>query len=130
MKPTDFAYYLTDFLSRYLPGTVGLSSNTIMSYRDTFSLFLKFCSEQKKISPEKLSLEHLNRKLTEDYLLWLEKTRKCKASTRNVRLAALHSFCNTCSWNFLIISTRLNKSFRFLSREQRKFLFNMSRSMQ
>jgi site-specific recombinase XerD len=100
MKPTDFAYYLTDFLSRYLPGTVGLSSNTIMSYRDTFSLFLKFCSERKKISPEKLSLEHLNRKLTEDYLLWLEKTRKCKASTRNVRLAALHSFCEYLQLEF------------------------------
>jgi integrase/recombinase XerD len=93
MKPTDFAYYLTNFLSKYLPGTVGSSSNTIMSYRDTFSVFLEFCSEQKRIKPEKFSLDDLNRKLVEEYLEWLEKSRKCLASTRNVRLAAVHSFC-------------------------------------
>jgi site-specific recombinase XerD len=100
MKPTDFAYYLTDFLSKYLPGTAGLSSNTIMSYRDTFSVFLEFCSEQKKIKPEKFSLDNLNRKLVEEYLEWLEKTRKCIASTRNVRLAAIHSFCRYLQMEF------------------------------
>ena len=100
MKPTDFAYYLTDFLSKYLPGTVGLSPNTIMSYRDTFSVFLEFCSEHKKIKPEKFSLANLNRKLVEEYLEWLEKTRRCIASTRNVRLAAFHSFCRYLQMEF------------------------------
>lgn len=93
MKPTDFACYLTDFLSKYLPGTAGLSPNTIMSYRDAFSLFLEFCSDNKKIKPEKLSLKDLNRKLVEEYLDWLENDRNCITSTRNVRLAAFHSFC-------------------------------------
>lgn len=93
MKSTDFAYYLTDFLSRYLPGTIGLSPNTIMSYRDTFKVFLEFCSENKKIKPEKFSLDKLNRNLVEEYLMWLEKKRKCIVSTRNVRLSAFHSFC-------------------------------------
>jgi integrase/recombinase XerD len=93
MKPTDFAYYLSDFLSKYLPGTVGLRPNTIMSYRDNFSIFLEFCSKHKGIKTEKFSLNHLNRKLVEEYLQWLEKTRCCIASTRNVRLAAFHSFC-------------------------------------
>ena len=41
MKPTDFAYYLTDYLSKYLPCTVGLCMNTIMSYRDTLCPFGK-----------------------------------------------------------------------------------------
>jgi len=100
MKPTDFAYYLTDFLSKYLPGTVGLSPNTIMSYRDTFSVFLEFCSTHKKIKPEKFSLDNLNRKLVEEYLEWLEKTRKCIASTRNVRLGAFHSFCRYLQMEF------------------------------
>ena len=93
MKPTNFAYYLTQFLSHYLPGVAGLSSNTIMSYRDTFSLLLIFCLEKKKIKPEKVSLNNLNRKLIEDYLQWLEVNRHCIASTRNVRLAAFHAFC-------------------------------------
>lgn len=100
MKPTDFAYYLTNFLSKYLPGTIGLSPNTIMSYRDTFSLFLDFCSVQKKIKPEKFSLNDLNRKLVEDYLAWLEKCRKCIVSTRNVRLSAFHSFCRYLQMEF------------------------------
>jgi integrase/recombinase XerD len=100
MKPTDFAYYLTDFLSKHLPGTVGLSPNTIMSYRDTFSVFLEFCSEHKKITPEKLSLSNLNRKLVEEYLEWLEKSRKCIAATRNVRLSAFHSFCRYLQMEF------------------------------
>src|ERR1039458_7411312 len=100
MKPTDFAYYLTDFLSKYLPGTIGLSPNTIMSYRDTFSVFLKFCSEQKKIKPEKFSLDNLDRKLIEEYLGWLEQSRFCIASTRNVRLAAFHSFCRYLQQEF------------------------------
>jgi integrase/recombinase XerD len=100
MKPTDFAYYLSNFLSKYLPGIAGLSSNTIMSYRDTFSLFLDFCSDSKKIKPEKFSLNNLNRKLVEEYLEWLEKTRNCIASTRNVRLAAFHSFCRYLQMEF------------------------------
>ena len=28
MKPTNIAYYLTAFLSKYHPSTLGLSSNT------------------------------------------------------------------------------------------------------
>jgi site-specific recombinase XerD len=100
MKPTDFAYYLTEFLSKHLPGTVGLSPNTIMSYRDTFSIFLEFCSKHKKTAPEKFSLNNLYRKLIEEYLQWLEKTRNCIASTRNVRLAAFHSFCRYLQMEF------------------------------
>lgn len=100
MKPTDFGYYLTGFLSKHLPGTVGLSPNTIISYRDTFSLFLEFCSAHKEIAPEKVSLNHLNRKLVEEYLQWLEEARKCIASTRNVRLAAFHSFCQYLQMEF------------------------------
>ncbi len=100
MKPTNFAYYLTSFLSKYLPGIAGLSSNTIMSYRDTYSLFLDFCSTRKKIKPEKFSLDNLNGKLVEEYLEWLEKTRNCTASTRNVRLAAFHSFCRYLQTEF------------------------------
>jgi hypothetical protein len=40
MKPTDFAKSLTDFLSKYLPGKRGMSTNTIHSYKTTFILFI------------------------------------------------------------------------------------------
>ncbi|HZK85542.1 MAG TPA: site-specific integrase [Desulfosporosinus sp.] len=92
MKPTDFAYYLTDYLSKYLPNIAGLSMNTIMSYRDTFSLLLAFCNTKKKLPPEKITLTHINKELIEEYLGWLETDRRCAVSTRNVRLAAIHAF--------------------------------------
>jgi hypothetical protein len=34
MKPADFAYYSANFRSKFLPGTMGLNINTIMSYLD------------------------------------------------------------------------------------------------
>lgn len=53
MKPTDFSYYLTGFLTKYLPNELGASCNTIASYRDTFMLFLIYMRDAQKISAEK-----------------------------------------------------------------------------
>jgi site-specific recombinase XerD len=92
MKPTDFAYYLTTYLSKYLPGKAGISRNTILSYRDTFSLFLRFCSEDKSMAIEKITLNTLTKDLIDEFLTWLEKQRGCTVSTRNQRLSAIHSF--------------------------------------
>lgn len=92
MKPTDFAYSLTLYLSKYLPGEVGASSNTIQSYRDTFSILIKYCAAEKNIPAEKLTLNQLNKKLIKDFLNWIETERKCSVSTRNQRLAAIHAF--------------------------------------
>ena len=92
MKPTDFAYYLSEYLSKYLPGQLGLSSNTIKSYRDTFILLLQFFTEKKGVKPEKLTLKHIDVPAIEEFLLWIEKERKCSISTRNQRLAAIHAF--------------------------------------
>jgi len=92
MKPTDFAYSLTTYLSKYLPGEVGASSNTIQSYRDTFSILIRYCSAEKNIPAEKLTLDQLDRKTIEDFLNWVEVERRCSASTRNQRLSAIHAF--------------------------------------
>jgi len=90
--PTDFAFHLTGFLGSYLPGHIGASTNTVKSYRDTFTLFIKYCQDEQNIPAERLQLKHCTRKLIEDFLLWLESARGCSTSTRNQRLAALHSF--------------------------------------
>jgi len=92
MKPTDFAYHMTRFFSQHLPGRKGASKNTIASYRDSFYLFIIFMSEAKGIKAEKLQLKDFTQKNVEDFLNWLENDRGCTTSTRNVRLAALHSF--------------------------------------
>jgi site-specific recombinase XerD len=92
MKPTDFSYHLTGYLAKYLPGRMGVSGNTIKSYRDTFSLLLRFCSEVKKIPVEKVSIDTLEKNLIEEFLTWLETERRCSVATRNQRLAAIHAF--------------------------------------
>ncbi len=92
MKPTDFAYHLTTYLSKYLPGRAGTSHNTICSYRDTFSLLLRYCSEEKAMAIEKVKLGTLQKNLIDEFLTWLETHRGCLVSTRNQRLAAIHAF--------------------------------------
>ena len=92
MKPSNFAYYITEYFSKYLPGQVGASPNTIKSYRDTFSLFLKFVKSENDIPIDKINLETCTKKLVEDFLNWLENERKNSISTRNQRLSALQAF--------------------------------------
>ncbi len=92
MKPTDFAKYLTEYFTNYLPLQKNASINTIHSYRDTFKLLLRYCSEEKNITPEKITLEKLDKLLFLDFLEWLEFEKNNSISTRNLRLAAVHSF--------------------------------------
>ncbi len=92
MNPTNFAKYLTDFLSTYLSGQRNVSKNTIYAYRDTFKLLLKYCQEVKCIAIERISMDLLTTALIKDFLNWLEYERKCSISTRNQRLASIHSF--------------------------------------
>jgi len=92
MKPTDFSKNLTNFLSKYLPGERGMSLNTISSYKYTFILFISFMEQQKKISISKIELKNITKETVVEFLEWLQSNRKCSTATRNVRLAALHSF--------------------------------------
>jgi site-specific recombinase XerD len=91
-KPTNFAVSLDKFFTVYLPGHRNLSSNTIRSYADTFSLFVDYCDEQLNIPPEKLTLDRIKMESVESFMSWLETERGNAPSTRRQRLAALHSF--------------------------------------
>ena len=92
MKPTDFAYYLTNFLSKYLPGVKGYSVNTVSAYRDAFKLLLLFARKEENIKEQKLKLSLIDRDFIIRFLLWIENERGCASITRNHRLAAIHAF--------------------------------------
>jgi site-specific recombinase XerD len=92
MKPTDFAYYLTKFLTNYLPGELGTSMNTVASYRDSFSLFLIYLRDHESVSVEDLELKDIKKEHVQRFLEWIEKERNCSVSTRNARLAGTHSY--------------------------------------
>jgi integrase/recombinase XerD len=68
------------------------SPHTIASYRDTFRLLLEFVSLRLKKAPSALSLDDLDAPLIGAFLDHLERERGISARTRNVRLAAIHSF--------------------------------------
>lgn len=92
MKPTDFAKYLTEFLSVYLPSQKNVSKNTVYSYRDTFKLLITYCQEIHNIPVERITISLLSSEWIVGFLQWLETDRRCSISTRNQRLAAIHSF--------------------------------------
>jgi integrase/recombinase XerD len=92
MKTTDFAKYLSTFLSTYMPGVRNVSTNTIRSYRDTYRLLLMYCKNHLGVPVERISLAILTDKVVLGFLDWLEEQRRCSLSTRNQRLAALHAF--------------------------------------
>lgn len=93
MKTTDFAECLTKYLSVYLPGQRGISSNTITSYVYTFRLLMIYYRDNLKYNPEKLTLKQFDSNLIMGFLDWLERTRNNSVATRNQRLAAIHAFC-------------------------------------
>ena len=92
MKPADFSKYISDFLCKYLPNERGAKRNTIMSYRDTFVMLAEFIRDEKNIKVEKLTLNKITKETIVEFLNWIQSTRKCSTSTRNTRLAAIHSF--------------------------------------
>lgn len=92
MKPTDFAKHLTEFLSVYLPSQKNVSKNTVYSYRDTFKLLITYCQDIHNIPAERITVSLLSCEWIVGFLQWLETERRCSISTRNQRLAAIHSF--------------------------------------
>ena len=85
------AICISSYLTKHLAGTRNLSSNTIKSYRDTFCLLLLFMKEMNK-KIDRICLVDIDADLVIRFLDWLEVNRGNSASTRNVRLAAIHAF--------------------------------------
>ena len=92
MKTTDFAKHLTDFLGRYLMSECGYSVNTVKTYSYTFTLFIEYMENEELVRPGNLTLNEITKERIIRFLSWLQKERKCSASTRNARLGAMHSF--------------------------------------
>ena len=68
------------------------SPNTIASQRDTFRLLLGFAQRSLHKSPSALAIEDFDAPFIGRFLDYLEKDRRNSPRSRNVRLAAIHSF--------------------------------------
>jgi len=86
--PTLLQAYFTDRLLRQRQA----SPNTVASHRDTFRLLLGFAQRSLKKGPSQLAIDDLSPSFIGSFLDHLEKERGNTARSRNVRLAAIHSF--------------------------------------
>lgn len=92
MTAPTFGSIVYSFFLDYLPQQKGLCPGSIRSYRDTLRLFLTFASAQTKHGVSELRFEDVGFERVLDFLRELEHTRGNSISTRNQRLAALHTF--------------------------------------
>jgi site-specific recombinase XerD len=93
MNPNENLLSLFEaFFSEYLISQMGASSHTMASYGNTFQLLLRYAAKCLKKSPSAIVLQDLKAKFVTKFLDDLEQNRKISARSRNVSLAAIHSF--------------------------------------
>lgn len=90
-KTTSLAIALQAFFHNYLPQLKGVSRHTTYSYRDSLKLLLLFLARDKG-SVDLLGFDDINVPKIIAFLDHLETERGNGIGTRNIRLAAVHSF--------------------------------------
>ncbi len=86
-----FARPIKRFLSHYLPVQKGVSTNTVLAYRDTIKLLVCYAADTLRKPADRLLVDDIAENVVVDFLDHLEQNRGCCARTRNVRLAAIRS---------------------------------------
>ena len=86
---SDLAPLLEGFFSDRLLRQRQASRNTMIAYRDTFKLLLRFAQERTAREPARLSVADLDAPMVTDFLDHLQSSRGNVTSTRNARLAAV-----------------------------------------
>ena len=92
MTTTTFPGLLHAFFHDWLAQQRNVSHHTVLSYRDSWRLFLRFVAARKTKSVAKLGLLDLTGVEVLAFLQHTEQERKTSIGTRNCRLAALRSF--------------------------------------
>jgi integrase/recombinase XerD len=89
---SSFPAVLESFFTDRLMRQRQASPYTIASYRDSFRLLLEYAQRRLGKTPSDLTLPDLDTPLLGAFLEHLENQRDNSARSRNVRLAAIHSF--------------------------------------
>jgi integrase/recombinase XerD len=90
--PNALARALRTFFGDHLPRVRGVSPHTVCSYRDSFTLLLRFLATRRRRAVVALDLADLVPDEILAFLDHLEAERHNSPSTRNARLAAVHAF--------------------------------------
>jgi len=89
---SQFPTLLESFFMDRLMRQRQASPHTIASYRDTFRLLMQYAQQRLRKVPSQLTMPDLDTPFLGAFLDHLEQKRDNSARSRNVRLAALHSF--------------------------------------
>ncbi len=100
---------LEGFFIERLMNQKRVSKETVLSYRDTFRLLLKYAQRELGKTPSKLLLEDLDASLICKFLNYLEEERHNTSRTRNHRLAAIRSFFNYASFQEPQLSAHIQR---------------------
>lgn len=98
MARTDFAVLLEGFFLQWMGAGRQLSRQTISSYRDTFSLFLRWMRDSNGVDAASMTMDEFNADRVEAFMLHLTEDRGNSAATANCRLSALKAFCGYASY--------------------------------
>ena len=136
MENKSLNYYIADFFKNYLTNVIGVSNNTIFSYRDTFVLLFNYLKSKYNKNVNLVKIDNINRETIVEFLIYLENQRNNSIRTRNQRLAAIHSFykylqikelsyCNICADILSIpIKKALTNTISYFSKEEFEYLIN------
>jgi site-specific recombinase XerD len=97
-KTKDLPALIEAFFMDRLIGQRQASPHTIAAYRDTFRLLLIYAHDCLNKPPSRLTLNDLEAPFVGGFLTYLEKKRGNNVRTRNLRLAAIHSFFHYVSY--------------------------------
>ena len=92
MSRTHLAPLLHSFFHEWLAEQRNCSRHTVLSYRDTWRMFLRFVAERRHRSVSSLTLADLTADEVVAFLKHIESQRRACVGTRNCRLAAIRSF--------------------------------------
>jgi len=94
MKALHLQELLIRFFNEHLRQQRQVSPHTVLAYRDTFRLLLRFLKRTYHLRPATLELSGLNPDRVLAFLAYLEQQRANSVRSRNARLAAIRSFAH------------------------------------
>src|SRR5260370_35815556 len=97
-KTNPFPGLLESFFLDRLMRQRQASTHTLASYRDSFRLLLQYAQQRLHTPPSQVTVPDLDPPFLGAFLDHLEHHRANSARSRNVRLAALHSFFRYVAW--------------------------------
>lgn len=94
----EFPQLLEGFFTEWLATAVKASGHTVASYRDAFSLFIRWAADTLGKGPDDVGMADVTDENVLAFLKHLEDARGNAAKTVNCRLAAFKSFCGYASY--------------------------------